>query len=366
MNHNIFETYSQNSPHMSWLKDKTILLTITGSRGYGTNIATSDYDYKGIAIPPQKYYFSMQHTFDQAELSEPDAVIYEIKKYLKLASTANPNCLDVLFADPENIIVCNSLGQKLIDNRDLFITKAARYSYAGYSFAQLKRIKNHRGYLLNPLKEPPTRKEMGLPETTLIPADQLAAAEAEIKKELDKINFDFLNGLDDDVKIAIKTNMQNMLTEMKVYSDDQWSAMARKIGFSDNFIYLLQQERNYSNKKREWEQYVNWKKNRNSDRAKDEEKFGYDGKHAYHLIRLLRMCIEILESGKVIVKRPDFEDLLEIRNGLWSYDKLIEEAEKLDKKCEELYKISTLPNKPNINKIDELGMELIIESLKTV
>mgnify|MGYP001607055563 CR=1 FL=1 len=46
-------------------------------------------------------------------------------------------------------------------------------------------------------------------------------------------------------------------------------------------------------------------------------------KHAMHLVRLMRMCKEILITCEVVVKRPDREELLAIRNGAWSYYKLI-------------------------------------------
>ena len=34
-----------------------ILLCLTGSRLYGIDNIDSDYDYKGICIPPIKYFF---------------------------------------------------------------------------------------------------------------------------------------------------------------------------------------------------------------------------------------------------------------------------------------------------------------------
>jgi hypothetical protein len=54
--------------------------------------------------------------------------------------------------------------------------------------------------------------------------------------------------------------------------------------------------------------------------AEDEVKYGYDCKHAYHFVRLIRMCKKILTTGKVIVKRLDLDELLHIRNGSWTYD----------------------------------------------
>jgi hypothetical protein len=39
--------YSNYERSLPWLKPNTIFLTISGSHAYGTNIETSDYDYKG-------------------------------------------------------------------------------------------------------------------------------------------------------------------------------------------------------------------------------------------------------------------------------------------------------------------------------
>lgn len=205
--------------------------------------------------------------------------------------------------------------------------------------------------------------DLGLPEHTLIPQDQLLAAQAEIQKELDRFNFDFMN-LDEPTKIMIRNSMSEMLSELKITSDMHWQSAACKLGFDDNFILILQKEREYNTKKKEWDQYQNWKATRNPKRASDEEKFGYDLKHAYHLVRLLKMCKEILTDGKVIVKRPDREELLYIRNGGWSYDQLVEFADKTDKEIDVLYKTSnTLPHKPDIKLIDDLCIDLILRLL---
>jgi hypothetical protein len=217
---------------------------------------------------------------------------------------------------------------------------------------------------LNPPTQCPTRKELGLPAQTLIPQDQLLAATAEIQKELDRFQFDFMEGLEESAKINVRTVMSEMLGELKITAEDHWMAAARKIGLSDNFIEIMQKERQYTNLKKEWDQYQNWRKTRNEKRAELEAKFGYDTKHAYHLVRLIRMCKEILQTGKVIVKRPDREELLAIRNGAWTYDQLIEFAEREDKELTELYNTTKiLPKTPDKDKLEKLQMELVEKSL---
>ncbi len=111
----------------------------------------------------------------------------------------------------------------------------------------------------------------------------------------------------------------------------------------------------------DWEKYHIWKRTRNAARAELEAKYGYDTKHGGHLIRLMRMCKEILEGNGVLVKRPDAQEILEIRNGAWSYERLIEEANRLERECDELYKTSSLPHKPDIHKLNDLCVEIVHE-----
>lgn len=359
----IIEKIIKQSPHLSWMKDNVLFLSLHGSKAYGTDNENSDEDFKGICIPDKSYYLGSQNRFEQAELKDPDTVIYELRKFFNLASACNPNIIELLFTDPADHVLVTPAGQRILDNKDKFLSKRVRYTFFGYAISQLKRIKLHRRWLLNPAKAPPTRKEMGLPEQTLIPQDQLMAAQAEIQKEMDRFQFDFMENLEESNKIMIRGIMEEMLAELKISSEDHWMAAARKIGFDDNFILLMQKEREYTGKKREWDQYQNWKKNRNPKRAADEAKYSLDLKHAYHLVRLLRLCKEILTTGKVLVKRPDREELLHIRNGGWTYEQIVEYAESMDKQMDEYYKNSILPNKPDIQFIDNLCIDLIEKNI---
>lgn len=357
----IFEKFQKN---VDWIKDRTVFLVRHGSHAYGTNIATSDEDFKGIAIPPKPYYLGSQFKFEQAELKDPDTVIYEIRKFFNLASSCNPNIIEVLFTDPSDHVIVDPIGQIILDNKEKFLSKRIKHTFSGYAFSQLKRIKTHRRWIMNPPAAPPTRESLGLPNETLIPKNQLEAATAEIQKELDRFQFDFMEELPEPMKISIRNTMSEMLGELKITSDMHWMAAARKIGLSDNFIELMKQERSYNTLKDEWDHYQIWKKTRNVARYDLEEKYGYDTKHAYHLVRLIRMCRETLTTGKVFVKRDDREELLHIRNGGWKYDDLIEFAESEEKSLKELYEVSNiLPNKPDHHYIDNLCIELVEKSL---
>jgi hypothetical protein len=61
------------------------------------------------------------------------------------------------------------------------------------------------------------------------------------------------------------------------------------------------------------------------------EQFGYDLKHAFHLICLLRMASEFLETGEMHVDRTniDAEHLKAIKRGGWPRGRGVREAESL-------------------------------------
>lgn len=109
--------------------------------------------------------------------------------------------------------------------------------------------------------------------------------------------------------------------------------------------------------------YDAWLKTRNPKRLEMELKWGYDCKHAMHLVRLMRMCKEILKTGEVLVKRPDSEELLTIRNGSWKYEDLLEWADKAEAELDSLCLSSVLPDAPDYGKLDELLVDVVERSI---
>lgn len=104
-----------------------------------------------------------------------------------------------------------------------------------------------------------------------------------------------------------------------------------------------------------------WKCNRNEKRSELEEKFGYDTKHASHLVRLMEGCKDILDTG---VYTPSLSgDRLkfvnDVRNGEYTYEWVVEYAEKLDADLDVKYKTTTLQKSPNTKKINDLILDIL-------
>lgn len=283
---------------LEFVKKNTIYETVVGSTCYGLNTPGSDIDIKGICIPPKEYYFGLS-TFEQQELSK-DHIVYALKKFVNMAKDCNPNIIEMLYVDDKFIRKIDKYGQMLRDNRHLFLSTKARHTFSGYAFAQLKRIMNHRKWIM--FKEERPKEE------------------------------DFFRD---------KTRQtSNGVVDYQKFLEHDYDAALKK-----------------------YNQYLSWKKNRNPERAVLEEKYGYDCKHGMHLIRLLRMGVEILTEGKVNVLRTDREELLDIRNGKWEYDKLVDYAEKLQDDVALIYDKSDLQKTPDYNKINKLLQDMTEEFL---
>jgi predicted nucleotidyltransferase len=305
--------------------------------------------------------------FDEHEQKVPDLKIFELRKFVELGLDANPNVLELLYTDPEDHLLVTPLGQKLLDNRDLFLSKRCRSSFSGYAMGQMKRINGHYRWLSNPPKAPPKREDFGLLTRDEVPANQLEAARAAVQKQVDEWEWRKLEGVDPSTRIDIKNEFFRRLLDITLWKWDEahdklYPAAANKLGFDTNFIQLLERERHYSLALREWNSYLEWQKNRNPARAELEKKYGYDTKHGMHLIRLFRMCKEILTEGVVRVRRPDADELLEIRRGKLHYLDIVKLSEEMDSEIQELAKKSQLPLSPDRAKVSALFEEMLLSS----
>jgi uncharacterized protein len=138
------------------LESHLILAGKRGSEAHGTYIPPTDpngiddRDVMGIAIPPRKYYLGLSRWTDAESIKGVwDVVLYDIQKYVSLLVKQNPNVLSLLWLLPEDYYFRSPLGDRLIENRSLFASRACYKSFCGYANGQLSRMihVSHRGYL---------------------------------------------------------------------------------------------------------------------------------------------------------------------------------------------------------------------------
>lgn len=350
-----------------------IFETIVGSQAYGTSMPDSDTDRVGIMIPGMEYFFGLDRVEEFSNFGGEDRKIYEIRKAVSLLLDNNPNMLDLLYTPSRCIMKMTPYWESILAVRESFLSKKCRYTFSGYAIAQLKRIKTHRKFLLDPPKSAPSRTEMGLPEQSLFPTSQLkAVCYAALNMIPEDKKHRFLNELDEIYGSWVIPLFARFLDPNQRKLAMEWlqmgiSAQANTFAaigtqyLKDEYYEMARKEAAYLSQSTEWQQYQQWKKSRNKKRAVLEEKHGYDLKHAMHLIRLCRMGEEILSTGVVLVDRTgiDADELVEIRNGSWPYERVEEYSLEMDKRMGELYTMSKLPYRPDREVVENVCYQVV-------
>ncbi len=111
---------------------------VVGSRAYGLDDAGSDWDYRGIYLPPAERHWSLYGLPEQLENRESEETYWELRKFLTLALKANPNVLECLYTPL--VEAATPLARELLDGRALFLSRLVYQTYNGYVMSQFKRL----------------------------------------------------------------------------------------------------------------------------------------------------------------------------------------------------------------------------------
>ena len=319
--------FLRTNPHLG---NNIILLGFGGSIAYGTNTKDSDIDLRGIALNSKNDLLGMTDGFEQVVDNTTDTVIYSFNKIVKLLTNLNPNTCELLGLKPDHYLYLSPIGQELIDNRKLFLSKKAVQSFGGYAFSQLRRLDakaartleqaEHEQHVLNSIT---TAKYVW-------PDRYKCFKEGEgVKLYLDKSEQE-----DMDQEIFMDINLTHY--PLRDYKS-MWSDMKNIVSDYGKIGH----------------------RNQNAiERGKLE-------KHMMHLIRLYLMCIDILEKEEIITYREqDLEYLLSFR-----YGKFLDEnglpiegfyalVNHFEKRMTYAAENSSLPDKPDFNAINEFLMSV--------
>lgn len=248
----------RDHPHLH--ASECILLGYRGSISHGTYEPNTDpnsiddVDLMGICVPDLEHYFALRQFGSRGTVEivdDPwDIVLYEATKAVSLLAKANPNILSLLWLPDDLYIHVEPAGQRLIDNRHLFATKAAYKPLIGYAHSQLSKMQRgvFKGYM-------------------------------------------------------------------------------------------------------------------GEKRRKLVERYGYDTKNAAHAIRILRMGIDFLRTGEMEVERADADELLAIKHGEWSLERVQQTANFLIGTAAEAIVVSPLPEEPDRDAINALCRCVVVEAL---
>lgn len=295
-----------------------LLVGLGGSWAYGTNIETSDVDIRGIAMHSKKDIL-LGHGFEQIANEATDTVIYSLKKIISLLINCNPNTIELLGLHPNHYLYLSEIGEKLLLNRDMFLSQKCIGSFMGYANAQMYRLQ----------------------QKTLA-----AMPEEDFKEHICKT-----------------------LNNMKYTLEEQYNMDGVNVHMADGQLMLDLNLKNYplEDISKVLNVFNNTLKDYNKTAGKRNEHaiaHGKIAKHSMHLLRLYMMCEDILLNGEINTYRSKEHDLLmQIRNGEFLGEDGVPNQEFFDivrdyeSRLEYAKEHTAIPAKPDIKRIEKFMME---------
>lgn len=317
--------FLRTNPHLG---KRVIFLTLGGSYSYGTNVEGSDVDVRGCALNSPTDILGLSN-FEQVVDNQTDTTVYAFNKLVGLLLNCNPNTVEMLGCKPEHYFMITDIGQMMIDNRKLFISQKAVHSFGGYATQQLRRLENA-------VARDRATQEM---------------KEKHILQSMERAIMSFRDRYSSFDKGSIKLYTAESPREdldTEIFADIQMSKFsAREFNSIMNDLHNVlgtYEKLNHRNKKKD-EAHLN--------------------KHAMHLIRLYLMCLEILETGDIHTYRDkDLDLLMSIRNGVYQQgdgtyrQEFFDMVTDFEKKLDYAKKNTSIPEKPDMKRVEEFVMEV--------
>ena len=339
INHNISLELKEllNSDEYSFLHSNRfkqtpiIYLTLGGSKAYGTNNENSDTDIRGAYIESPYSLLTHDTSYDDQFNDVPtDTVLYSLRKFIKLLTSCNPNVIEMLGTKDEHVLYMQPVGKALRDNSELFLSKRAYMTFAGYATAQLRRLEN------------------------ALARDRYDQEDKE-KHILKSLNAEKL--MTDKAFKALNAN-----NDLELYIDNSTRAEVAKEIFINLHIekvplrYAIAKFNGMNN------MLKNYDKLNHRNRKKDDNHLN---KHAMHLIRLYLMGIDILQNKEIHTYRDKEHDLLmTIRNGEMPFAEVFRLQKQLEEKMDHIFMISELPDEPRMKDINNFMFTIYDKYIK--
>jgi len=372
-----------NIENLKQCENRIIFETISGSWAYGTNIESSDVDIRGIFVLPKKDHLSLMPCAKEVGDDKQDIKYYELRKFFELAKDCNPNIVELLFMPEDCIKIKTPIMEKILANRNLFVSAKAYHTFSGYAYAQIHKAKGKNKFVNNPKsKERPVKEDF----CWVIPGGEAidkygitlykehvfkVFAEAPCRPIPIKDTYLNLNHFHC-ARLEHTTNVYRLYyygeKAKGIFRGDDM-LVPESIPLEDEHEYfygfLIYDKDIYDKELRDWNSYWEWINNRNDARWIDQEKgkLDYDQKNLLHCMRLLLSGKNILLKGEPIVRfeGEQLQYLKNIRAGNFVYEEIMNQVEKEMQELEVLKGVTKLAWGVDIHKIDELYLEIMEE-----
>lgn len=331
--------------------NRIIFKHVAGSHMYGTNIPTSDKDIRGVFTVSKDEQLSLITPIQEVSDKSQDIKYFELKKFMDLLMTANPNILEMLWVPEDCVLIKTPIMEKIIQNRQLFITKKAYHSHSGYAYAQIKKAKGQNKRVNHPELAVMPKKEdfcwiipMDFMQTQNILSYYLPFSEVpcrpipikEYQLNLKEYHAAALEHVPNTYRLYFYGQESkgvfrgnDMLVCESIPLEDEAHLFRGLLIYNQNeFEKALNEHRKYND----------WIENRNDARWVDQEKgvLDFDGKNMLHCMRLLFSGKNILINNEPIVRfeGDQLQYLKDIRAGKFEYETIMADVERQMKELE--------------------------------
>jgi len=328
-----------------------IFKALVGSHAYGTNVEGSDHDYKGVYIQSPEDVLENGYR-EQYSLSK-DETYYELRRFIELCCTGNPTMLELLYTPEDCILYKHPVFDKMIQERQRFLSKSCKYSFGGYAMSQIGKAKGLNKkmnwenskverktildfcYILTPVGSTPLRDWLRLQRGDFTKQEFYGVSKIAHCRDLyyiypkDKPELEYSGICNPD-----ETSNELRLSSIPVSETIKYSAMSyNKDGYMEHC--------------KDYKSYQTWLSERNTQRYVDVEEHGQkiDGKNLLHCYRLIETGIEIAKEKTINVRRNNANFLIEIRKGKHNLDELLTASNEKLKQLDEEFDNSDLPDK---------------------
>ena len=354
---------------IEYLRENGLIIMegIVGSQAYGTSTPASDIDIKGVYIQPMDSILGFGYV-EQVNDKSNDTTYYEVRRFLELLATNNPNILELLNLPEDKILFQHDLFKMILAQKDEFISKACKNSFAGYAVAQIQKARGLNKKIVNPIDK---EKKSPLDFCYVIGGNRTKNGSLPLSDwlkvhNIKQENCGLVNVPNARDTYAVYNDYANTLKYKGVVKEKDGEFISNEIRLSSipedesPVCFVSYNKDGYMKYCKDYKAYWDWVANRNESRYNDsaEHGKGYDGKNMMHCYRLLSMAREVAEGKGVNVFRPDRDKLLAIRHGEYDYDELVSEAEQMIKDIDSLFDASDLPKQIDRKIVDTLLVKL--------
>lgn len=316
------------------LGDNIILLGLGGSYAYGTNHEGSDIDVRGITMNPASELL-MGNLLDPKECletiddKETDTKIYSFTKAIKFLTSCNPSIIETLGLLPEQYLKKTELGQRLIDEKQIFLSKIAKKTFFGYANTKLNQL--------------------------MLELDQSSDIEKREKAILSSMSF-----INDEFRDKYHINREDFPLYI---ADSDRDDMDKEIFFNIRTLEKCSLRdgvalfNTYRSILKEYDSV-----GRRNKKAIEHNKVD---KHLTSLVRICNMGIKLMNSGEIVTydetKIPEYQDILHgkfrTKNGYLTAE-FEPYMNKILNALQDAAKNTKLPDTPDYKKINELVLDV--------